>query len=128
MPSLGASVLIHDDLQFRSSLGRAFRAPALDELYHPPERGFSGNPGLQPESAWEADFGLKWIWQTSQILDLSVYARRLDDTILYLNRNAFEVRPENVGVATALGIELEPLDRLWRLRVRWQKKQAPADH
>ena len=111
MPSAGASLPLFDSLLFRSSVGRSFRAPALDELYHPSQRGFSGNPDLKPESAWEGELGLKWQFKQQQYVDVSAFARHLDDTILYLNRNAFEVRPENVGQADVVGFEIESRSR-----------------
>src|SRR5262249_54237182 len=40
-------------------------------------------------------------------LALSGWLRRADDLILYINRDAFLIRPENVGAAESAGLELE---------------------
>jgi outer membrane receptor protein involved in Fe transport len=57
------------------------------------------------ETSWEVEVSARRRGDLS--LAASVFARRIEETILYLNRNAFLVRPENVGDADALGAELE---------------------
>lgn len=59
-PKLGLSIKITDWLRFRSSVGRAFRAPTLTELYMPdlridPDFLLKPNPDLVPEYIWAAD-------------------------------------------------------------------------
>lgn len=113
---------------FTVSAGRSLRSPTIDELYHPIEAGFQGNPSLISETAWEGEltarFDAPLILQdtltssssssssSGRVRDrltaqLGVFARRIDDTILYINRNAFVIRPENLGAASAAGGELE---------------------
>ncbi|MEQ8273509.1 MAG: TonB-dependent receptor [Deltaproteobacteria bacterium] len=105
LPRVGAAWTATTALELRVGVGRALRTPALDELYHPPEVGFVGNPDLLPETAWEAELSAHLLRPVRIVA--AVFARRIRDTILYLNRNAFVVRPENVGDADALGGELE---------------------
>lgn len=96
-----------DQPQWRLSVGvgRSLRAPTLDELYRPPEPGLVGNPDLRAETAWEGD--LRFTWQDRSLrLDASAFARNIEQPILYLNRNAFVVRPENLDETTAWGVEL----------------------
>lgn len=105
LPRLGAVWTATTGLTVRFGAGRALRTPALDELYHPPEVGFVGNPDLVAETAWEVEVSARW--ERAVTVMAAVFARRIEDTILYLNRNAFVVRPENVGRADAVGGELE---------------------
>jgi outer membrane receptor protein involved in Fe transport len=90
----------------RLALGRSLRTPTIDELYRPAEAGFSGNPALIAETSWEAEVGATYGGEHLRA-GASVFGRSISDVILYVNRNAFEVRPENLGDARALGGELE---------------------
>lgn len=91
-------------LELGLSLGRSFRVPSIDELYHPRQAGLSGNPELIAETAWESELFLR-LGRRPWSVEFAVFARRTDDLILYLNRNAFEIRPENLGTANLLGFE-----------------------
>ncbi len=95
------------DWSLGAALGRGLRLPSFDELYHPSERGLVGNPGLSPESAWALEATASWQPSPELRLALTGFGRRLDDAILYVRRNAFEIRPENVGGAWVAGAELE---------------------
>ena len=106
-PGVGATYFLSEEWLWRSSLGRAFRAPTLDELYHPTQNGYAGNPELQPESSWEFETGVRWLADSNLQFDIVSYFRRMEDLILTLNRNAFEIRPENAGGANVTGLELE---------------------
>lgn len=86
--------------------GGSVRAPAIDELFHPAVPGFSGNPELRSETAWEAEVSASVTTELARAR-LVAFGRLVDDTIVYANRNAFEVRPENVGASRAAGLELE---------------------
>jgi len=102
LPRIGAVWTATTGVAITAAIGRSFRAPAIDELYHPLIRGFSGNPNLVPETAWEAELGVR-LW----VLSIAGYARRIEDIIVYVNQNAFLVRPENLGGASAIGVEVE---------------------
>ncbi len=106
LPRLGFRVDPGFGLTLSMAFGRSIRSPTLDELYHPSEAGFSGNPDLVPEQAWELQGTLKMELDLFQVA-LSMFVRAMDDTILYLNRNAFVVRPENVGASRGMGGDLE---------------------
>ncbi len=106
LPRAGLTCAPADGLVLRFGIGRSLRTPSIDELYRPSEAGFSGNPALSPETAWEAELGADWGIEHLRA-SAGVFARSISDVILYVNRNAFEVRPENLGDARALGGELE---------------------
>ena len=107
MPRVGVRWTALDELSLTVAAGRSYRTPLLDELYHPLERGLAGNPDLLPESAWEGEATVSWVPIEEVSISVSGFVRQIDDTILYINRNAFVVRPENVGAARAAGAELE---------------------
>jgi len=83
------------------------RAPTLDERFAP--AGFvRGTPDLQPErlSELEARLGLEVPGAHDVVVDVAAFASRLDDAIVVVNKNAFEVAPENTGLAHRAGVEL----------------------
>lgn len=106
LPRLGARWDLASRWSLAAAVGRALRTPTLDELYHPPEAGFTGNPELDSELAWEAELSARYRGEVVYG-QVATFARSIERSILYLNRNAFVVRPENVGAARALGAELE---------------------
>lgn len=105
LPRVGAVWTATTGFELVFGIGRALRTPAIDELFHPPEVGFSGNPDLVAETAWEVELSARY--RRGLALSTTVFARRISNAILYLNRNAFVVRPENVGDADAVGGEVE---------------------
>lgn len=106
LPRLGGTLELSPGARVRAALGRSLRAPAIDELFHPSEAGFAGNPALLPESAWEAEAALR-LWSDALGAELTVFGREASDAIAYVNQNAFVIRPENVGAARVAGMELE---------------------
>ena len=98
-------------VSLRAGVGRSTRVPTFDELYHPSQRGLVGNPELVPEAAWEAEVGVEHRRRRFSV-GASLFARRIENTILYVNRNAFVIRPENLGVSHAAGAELDADGRL----------------
>ena len=107
LPRLGASWRASDAFTLSLALGRSVRSPSLDELYHPTEAGLEGNPALVPETAWEIESKAELQVGPSTTLSVTGFARSVDDTILYLNRNAFVIRPENAGGSNTAGAEIE---------------------
>lgn len=108
LPRVGVSWAPAEGLALTLGVGRSMRAPAIDELHHPPEPGFSGNPGLRAETAWELEASARAeVGRGLPAGRLALFARSTSDTILYVNRNAFEIRPENAGGARSAGAELE---------------------
>ena len=84
------------ELQTGIQLVQNGRPPTLDELYAP--RGLVlGNPKLQMESGLEAEAYVRLY--RNAIIDsrVSIFAGRMNDAIVFLNRNAFEILPQNTG-------------------------------
>ncbi len=64
-PKLSARYNLTDQVALRASVGRAFRAPTLNELFSPtwmmiPGVPFESNPDLKPEYLWSGDLGLEY--------------------------------------------------------------------
>ncbi len=107
LPRLGLTWTATRGVSLGIGGGRSFRAPAIDELYHPVTRGFAGNPDLLPETAWEGELTLRLARAAPLLIGAAGFVRRVEGTIVYVNQNAFLVRPENLGGATVVGGELE---------------------
>jgi outer membrane receptor protein involved in Fe transport len=61
-PKVGLLYRLNDRIDLRSSVGRAYRAPNLNELYTPtwmmvPGVPFESHPDLEPEIVWSYDLG-----------------------------------------------------------------------
>lgn len=112
-----------DALQLDLSAGRSLRLPTLDELFRPPEPGLVGNPGLVAETSWDGEGSVAWSGRHFEARG-AVFGRVIEDPILYLNRNAFEVRPENLDRSWALGAEVEAEGSLWLGPVRLSARMA----
>lgn len=107
LPRVGATWALEERVLLGAAVGRSYRAPALDELYHPTTSGFAGNPRLVPEDAWEGELSLRLRPHARLRVVLAGFVRRVEAGIVYVNQNAFTVRPENVGAASVAGGELE---------------------
>lgn len=88
----------------RLSAGRAFRAPAVGELFFP----FVGNPDLEPERSTSYEAGFERYLPQGRI-EASVFWNRIRDLIVF---DFASFRNENVGRARARGVEVG-----WRQQV-----------
>lgn len=104
LPRAGVSFSPLPSLELGLAAGRSFRVPTIDELHHPTQAGLSGNPALIAETGWDSELFARLSILGIE-LELGAFVRRTEDLILYLNRNAFEIRPENVGTANLVGLE-----------------------
>lgn len=94
-----------DTVRGSLSLARASRAPTLEELYAP--AGFlRGNAALKPELAHDLEGAVAF--QPGRLLAARAvaFAGRLDEAIVYLNDNAYEVAPHNTGTAWRAGLDV----------------------
>jgi len=123
-PSASAqlSAALTRDLVLDVSAGRAFRAPTFYEKYGPPLGYVRANPDLQPEDGVEVGAGLRF-GSARAAVATSLFVARLSHAILYLNRNAYEVRPENAGSLWRGGGELSASLRA----TRWLTQRAVVE-
>lgn len=95
-------------LKWRSSIGRNFNLPALNDLYW----AVLGNPDLKPESSWSVEAGADWSGsRTSGIghfrwqLSGTAYAMRTRDRIQWAPGTDGLWRPANLYQSDSKGIE-----------------------
>lgn len=121
--------------QWRSSLTRSYKAASLQELIarpsisqrYPtganeissPDR--AGNPNLNPELASGFELAYEHYLDKGGLISANFFYRRISDlirsvvaleTVSWSNQQRWVSRPQNVGNATAQGIELEAKVRL----------------
>jgi len=99
-PRIGVVVVLTDRLNLRAGAGRTFREPTFDEL----APTFSGNPSLQPETAWSYDLGVEFALAPGLALHLTGYYT--DATNLITSAPPLFV-PLNVGHALVNGASIE---------------------
>ncbi len=94
----------NDTLKLNAS--RAYRVPSFNDLYWPAIAGAEGNPDLEPEEAFEANFGYE---RRGKGLKYSAvaYARYSRGVILWQPGEDGIWRPSNYGGAFYPGIEQE---------------------
>ena len=102
--SVSSSYWPRKDLKFFASVGTAFKAPQLSQLYGP----FGPNPNLKPSTSIYANGGVAWYSQNDRIeLSLQYFNRSIDDVIVYL----FDPGYINQDRHLASGIEFSALIR-----------------
>lgn len=88
-----------------ASYGTAFKAPDLNQLYHPGYGGlFAGNPDLQPETSRTAELGALYRIASAHQLRISLYTTEVNDLIAFEGVNSQAI---NIGRANLRGGELE---------------------
>jgi len=81
---------VMQDTYFRMSFGQGYRFPTIAEKFISTDLGAIGvfaNPDLQPESAWNAEIGLKQAFKFFSFygfLDLAAFIQEYDNTVEYL--------------------------------------------
>ena len=118
-PSLHVRTPIDPQLQLRFNLARVSRNPALLDLLdrRVPSQGvnapnnpdLAGNPLLRPESSLTLDAGLERQLGTQGQTGLNLFVRQISDVVARRVTDGgtlrWTQRPENVGNATAWGVE-----------------------
>jgi len=97
-----------------ASYGTGFKAPDLNELYHPGYSGFyAGNTALQPERSRNLELGLKFDRDDRRI-NASLFYNRIDDLIDFQGTNNQAI---NVSRALVYGLEVgyRNTDGAWTL-------------
>lgn len=106
-PRLGATYQLAAPLRLRASLGRAYRAPTLNDLYWPR----LGNPNLRPERTDVYELGLD-VQEGPFRVENTVFYNRGTDTILWQPGAGGDWTPANAGLTETRGIETKAS---WRL-------------
>jgi len=135
LPSFGIVISPFPWIRVRGRVGRAYRAPNFDELFHPDEGFIRGNRDLRPEDAWNFGAGLELrfakIGFLSQVnLRGGWFHREIDESILFVLVNSNTVAPINTGSATSKGYELSAsfdLSRFLQLSVNHTQSRSRRD-
>lgn len=91
------------DWRFVASAGTAFKAPTLNQLFHPGFGGFfAGNPDLKPEKSQSAELSLRWR-TAAQSASANAFYNRVEDLIAYSGPMS---SAENIDEARIPGLEL----------------------
>ncbi len=109
-PKLGMLWNVTDRIILRSSVGRAFRAPNLSELYQPtwqmiPGIPFMSNPNLDPEVIWSYDIGATVRLFSNTTLELTAFYTDAEDLINPIIRRGI-MKYENVNKVETDGFEV----------------------
>ena len=88
----------NENWSMQAGFGHAFRAPDATDRF-----GFGGNPDLAPETANEAQFGIRYAPAGGHALSLEFYRNDIDDLIDF-DLDAFTLR--NIAQAEIRGAEL----------------------
>lgn len=91
-------------VKVRASYGTAFKAPTVNELFHPGFFGsFAGNPDLQPETSDSFEIGANHTFSKTQRFNVSIYDTSIEDLIAFEGTNSQAI---NIGEASIRGLEL----------------------
>jgi len=109
-PKLGILYKLNDNISFRGSIGRAFRAPNLQELYMPtwmmiPGIPFKSNPDLDPEIVWSYELGTSIRFADRFKLNLTGFYSKAKDLISAPIRGGIQ-RFENLNEVKTDGFEV----------------------
>ena len=108
-PKIGAALDITKHLVLRSSLGRAFRAPSMAEMFIDARQYIftvKPNPGLRPETSIAGEIGLYWQSRFFN-LDMALFSSEYADLIEpILDPGDQEIQFRNVTEARIQGFEV----------------------
>ncbi len=106
-PRLGLTYQLVPPLRLRASLGRAYRAPSLNDLYWPR----LGNPDLRPERTEVYELGLD-AQEGPVSVESTLFFNRGLDAILWQPGAGGDWSPLNIGLTETRGLETKAS---WRL-------------
>ncbi len=108
---LGWSYRLDKITRLLASYGTAFRAPNINELYHPGYDFFgggtylyAGNPNLKPEQSETLEIGLRWQLSDTAQVRATLYRTDVDDLIAF---EGIDAQAININSATLKGLEVE---------------------
>ncbi|MBN1154784.1 TonB-dependent receptor [candidate division KSB1 bacterium] len=114
--NFGALYRVHQSIHLMANIGRAFKAPTLQERYFmgTAQVGYLyGNPELNSESSLNLDTGIKW--DAGKFTgEVNVFRNQIDDLIVMnpISAAADTFRYDNVGEALLYGFEFQSLYKI----------------
>ena len=111
------------DTTIKGSVGKAFRAPTIYDLYRTYE-GSSGmiysNPDLDPETLWNYEIGMVHYFLTRMIrTEVTLFQADIDNLIYTYNDEEGDSYKDNAGEARIRGIELSTEIIPWEFLSLW---------
>jgi vitamin B12 transporter len=96
-------------MRFTATISNAFRAPSINELYHP---GFdfgtgplyAGNPNLKPETSDGGEISYRWAISDNQQLNITYFTNWIDNLIAF---EGVDFQAINIARARTKGLELQ---------------------
>jgi len=109
-PKIAAVWNVLEDTTIRGSVGHAFRAPTLYELYRTWQSWgttYQSNPDLKPETLWAYELGVdQGFFDGWTKLSLTGYYNDIDDLIYYKVDSAAKTKTRmNAGKGRTIGVE-----------------------
>jgi len=92
---------------FRTSIGEAFRAPTLNDLFWAFDGLEHGNPNLKPETSLEYEGSIEQSLGKGRLIKFTVFERNVKDMIVWQPDSNFIYSPVNFGTARISGYEAE---------------------
>ncbi|MBU4561000.1 TonB-dependent receptor [bacterium] len=107
-PKASLRYKVTKETTLRASVGKAYRAPTLDDLYaNVPGMGV-GNPDLRPEKAWAWDVGIDQTFTKNLLGKATFFRREVSNLIIWADEDGDNTwNPTNVDSALIWGIESE---------------------
>ena len=110
------------DTTLRASVGHAFRAPTLYELYRTWQSWgttYRSNANLKPETVWTYEMGVdQHFFGRRTRLSLTGYYNDIEDLIYYMTEGSVKTRA-NAGKARTRGVEFEASQKLTDWLTLW---------
>ena len=100
-PAFGLTNNIAQSLKLRVHIGRAYRAPTLNDLYWP----ISGNTNIKPEVGNALQFGFDYNPTSYLFLSATAFARKTTNLISWTPDSSGIWRPANIDTSTVSGVE-----------------------
>ncbi|HEX9970975.1 MAG TPA: TonB-dependent receptor [bacterium] len=108
-PKFGWLITTGDEtsISLRGNIGKSYRVPSFDDLYWPDEGWGRGNPGLQPETSTNVDFGLVFGRNASSFFqaEINYFTNAIHNLISWGADEMGIWMPLNIGEANISGIE-----------------------
>lgn len=92
-------------LSITPSIGTAFKAPTINDLYWPADSWSQGNPNLLPETSKTMDIGIAWHGKAVDV-GLNLYKTNVKNLISWQSNSSWIYTPVNIGKASIKGAEL----------------------
>jgi vitamin B12 transporter len=108
VPKAGFVLRAADWLTVKNNYFRSFKFPDFDDLYYrSPDELYLGNPDLRPEDGLGGDLGLEFRFDERFEMSSTAYGQWTENSIHWVKQGG-RWRPENVGTALFVGMDIRP--------------------